>query len=202
VGDPGSLRDGQKGLLGDQGVGEVQVGDVDQAGKQELESFRRQTAALVEREAFQVGQSRGKRRGGGQGLKEEGRKGLGGTTAKVDGVHVGQTKEQLLQDLDADVAFHVLLEQTFPEVGQKVQALQQGPGSKILNLSIHLLGATQTDRREVGEVEPTDKGSQGGILSQMVETLGKDNRVGESHVAVQHTEGGGVQRAGGQEARN
>lgn len=54
----------------------------------------------------------------------------------------------------------------------------------------------------MGKVEPTNEGSQSGILSKVVESLGENNGVGKGHGTVQHSKGGGVQRARGQEASN
>ena len=71
-----------------------------------------------------------------------------------------------------------------------------------MNLDVHLLGATQADGGEVGEVKTADESAQRRIPRDMVECLGEDNGVREGHVAVQHTQGSRVQRVGGQQTGN
>lgn len=187
------LRNREQRILGDLRVGDIEVSEVDQARQKDLESSRGKTATFMQGNPSQVRQGQGDTRTGDQGLQEESGEGLGRAAAEIHGGQVGKTGEQLAKHIQADITLDMLLQQAFLKVGQQFQALQKRLGGKILDLSVHLLGATQSNRRKVRKVKAANQRAQCGIARDVVEGLGENDRVGECHVPVQHTEGGGVQ---------
>lgn len=202
VGDAGSLRDSGKSGVVDLGVGEIEVGQVDESREEVVEHGGRDGAALVKREPFQAGQGHGQRGPTDQGLLEDCGKGLSRAAAEIHRAQVWQSHEQLPDHIGANVAFQMFLEQAFLQIGEEFQALQEGPGSQILDFGVHLLGATQADGSEVREVQATNECAESGILRHVVECLGEDHGVGEGHVSVQDTQSRCVQCVRSQKARN
>lgn len=156
----------------------------------------------MKREPFQVGQGHGQRRPTDQGLLENPGECLSRATTEIHGTQVRQSHEELPDHLHADVAFQMFLQQTFLQIGEQFQALQEGLGGQVLDFGVHLLSATQADGGEVREVQTAHQCSQRRILRHMIQCLGENDGVWESHVPVQDTQSSSVQSVGCKQTRD
>jgi len=127
---------------------------------------------------------------------------MGRAGAEVHGLQVGQSGKQFPHNGRADIILNMLLEQALFQIGQQLQALQQRLGGHILDLYIHLLGASQAHGGEVREVQAPDQRAQGRVVGDVIEELGEDDRVGNGDVSVQYTQRCSVQRLGRQKTRD
>ena len=202
VGDTGGFGDREQSRVVDLSVGQVQVCQVHKAREEKVEHGCRDSAAFVERESLDVWQAHGQSRTPTKGLLEDTRERVSRATAQVNCLQDRQSHKQLPDNIHAQIALEMLLQQTLLQVRQNIQALQQGAGSQVLDLCVHLLGATQSNGGKVGEVQSAHQCAQGGVLGHVVEGLREDAGVRESHVSVENAQGSSVQGTGCKKARN
>lgn len=168
VGDTGGFGDEEQSRVVDLSVGQVQVCQVHKAREKKVEHGCRDSAAFVERESLDVWQAHGQSRTPTKGLLENTGEGVSRATAQVNCLQDRQAHKQLPNDIHAQIALEVLLQQTLLQVRQNIQALQQGAGSQVLNLRVHLLSATQSNGGKVGEVQSAHQCAQRGVLRHVV----------------------------------